>query len=194
MVGYFFKIPHQTLKFNSRYKQLRPVKQISVRILSDKQYSKKLVTHLFLFFLFGPSLSYIRASIASFMMCDSQISDSQISDSDPAVWTFVPGNLDEVLLQLFWLRIWVTLFIRVTHLEHAQIVILKIVAWPPLDINTRELASLKRLESEPRFADTCSIVKIEVLLKINYSMQKLSVCDKIINQNFHSDPVHLPIS
>ena len=61
-------------------------------------YSIKTLLLLF----FGPSLSYIQASIASFLMWGSS---SWIRGSDSAIWTFVPGNRDGVPLQVLWLRI-----------------------------------------------------------------------------------------
>ena len=48
------------------------------------------------------------------------------------------------------------MFGRVTRLEHAQIVILQILARLVLDINTQELASLTRLKPDPQFAHTCN--------------------------------------
>ena len=63
---------------------------------------KKTFSVFYFIFSFGPSLSYIRASIASFVMWGSA---SWIRGSDPAIWTFVPGKHDEVPLQVLWLRI-----------------------------------------------------------------------------------------
>ena len=55
---------------------------------------------IYYYYYFGPSLSYILASIASFTMWGSA---SWIRGSDPVIWTFVPGNHDEVpMLRPLW--------------------------------------------------------------------------------------------
>ena len=49
-------------------------------------------------------------------------------------------------------------FSQITRLEHAQIVILQIVAHLALDINSQYTRTLPtRLKSEPQFADTCCL-------------------------------------